>query len=223
MLSASASLGLGQGDDQPEALSDRCTARSNFACDLRGRVWLERLALGERRLLNLLITRIRQNHALEHATMHVLERSNPWLRLVGHSDWSGFVLYGKVDTQMLRRAVEEALDRLKAREDDLAVHPHCGTNLVAAALLACGAAYIVGRNSKSPLRRLASVVGAATTALVISRPLGLVLQRHVTTTSDLRGVWIEGVRHQADGPLVVHRVSVRYDREAKDRVLRLSR
>ena len=162
-----------------------------------------------------LITRIRQNHALEHATMHVLGRSNPSLGMVGHSDWNGFSLYAAVDTQTLQRAVGEALARLLANESHLAIHPRCGTNLTVVALLTGGAAYMVSRDSsRSPLRRLVTAVAATMAACLVARPLGLLLQRYVTTTGSLEGVHIETVRREVNGPLVVHRVSVRRDSEA---------
>ncbi|HUV93757.1 MAG TPA: DUF6391 domain-containing protein [Anaerolineae bacterium] len=162
-----------------------------------------------------LITRIRQNHALEHATMHVLGRSNPSLSMVGHSDWNGFSLYGAVDSQTLRGAVGEALDRLLANESHLAIHPHCGTNLAVVALLTGGASYVVGRSSgRSMLRRLVTLVAVTMAACFVARPLGLVLQRYVTTTGSLEGVHVETIRREVNGPLVVHRVSVRRDSEA---------
>lgn len=162
-----------------------------------------------------LITRIRQNHALEHATMHVLGRSNPSLGMVGHSDWNGFSLYGAVDTQTLQRAVGEALARLLANESHLAIHPRCGTNLTVVALLTGGAAYMVSRDSsRSPLRRLVTAVAATMAACLVARPLGLLLQRYVTTTGSLEGVHVETVRREVNGPLVVHRVSVGRDSEA---------
>jgi len=135
--------------------------------------------------------------------------------MAGHSDWNGFSLYGAVDTPTLLRAVGEALDRLQASEAHLAIHPRCGTNLAVVALLTGGAAYVVGRDSsRSPLRRLVTAVAATMAAFLVARPLGLVLQRYVTTTGTLEGVHVETVRREVNGPLVVHRVSVRRDSEA---------
>ncbi|MBM3187403.1 MAG: hypothetical protein FJZ90_01625, partial [Chloroflexi bacterium] len=86
--------------------------------------------------LQAITRRIRQNHALEHATMHLLARTQGPLRLVGRSDWRGFWLYGVVPTEAVRSAAHEALARLHAGEADMAVHARCGTNIVVAALLA---------------------------------------------------------------------------------------
>ena len=77
------------------------------------------------------VARVRRNHALEHATIHVLSQHDRTLRLVGRSSPSGFHIYGQVDTQVLASAVSEALVRLQSGEVELAVHPRCGTNLAA--------------------------------------------------------------------------------------------
>ena len=47
------------------------------------------------------ISRIRRNHGLEHATIHVLSEANPRRRLIGRSDYGGFWLLGEVSTEEL--------------------------------------------------------------------------------------------------------------------------
>ncbi len=68
------------------------------------------------------VVRVRRNHALEHATMHVLSQHQRTLRLMGRSSLSGFFIYGQVDTEALAAAASEALVRLQNGEVDLAVH-----------------------------------------------------------------------------------------------------
>src|SRR5215470_6979463 len=74
--------------------------------------------------------RIRQNHALEHATITILSGMVHDLRVSARSSSSGFIILGDVDLGLLRRALDEALRRLQAGEAELAIHPNCGTNLV---------------------------------------------------------------------------------------------
>jgi hypothetical protein len=83
-----------------------------------------------------LIRAVRQNHALEHATIHVLSWRNPQTRIVGRSTPSGFFVYGPLDTQEVASAASEALARLQQGEAHLALHPRCGTNLVVTSVLA---------------------------------------------------------------------------------------
>ena len=86
------------------------------------------------------ILRVRRNHGLEHATIHVLNGRN--YRLSGRSGESGFILVGDVPTAQVESAVAEALSRMKAGEHKLAVHPNCGTNLTATILLVTAAAFL---------------------------------------------------------------------------------
>ena len=152
---------------------------------------------------------IQRNHALEHATMHLLAQSGAPRRLVGRSDWSGFWLYGVVDTRDVLRAATEGLARLQRNETWLAVHPRCGTNIAVAALLSSGAVYTASlMPNKSRLGRLVRVALAVVGALLIARPFGLLIQRVVTTTTNLGGVHIKAIHRECRGNLVVHRVLV---------------
>src|SRR5512143_927816 len=83
-----------------------------------------------------IISRIRRNHGLEHATLHTLANRLPHTMLAGHSDTGGFWIIGDVSTDVLQAAVQEALTRLRAGESGLAVHPNCGTNIVTAGAMA---------------------------------------------------------------------------------------
>ena len=158
------------------------------------------------------IARTRQNHALEHATVHLLTRSNPSLRLVGRSDWRGLSLYGGVDTQEVLRAAIEGLARLKRGEGWLAMHPRCGTNIAVAALLGGGTAYTaITIPGRSRFQRAIGVILALVSALVVAQPLGMRVQRHLTTTTDMRGVRLRAIRRQLKGNLVVHRLVTSWD------------
>ena len=156
--------------------------------------------------------RIRRNHALEHATLHVLTREMPDLSLVGRSDGRGFLLYGEVDTVSLGPAVQEGYERLQDGEAALCVHPHCGTNLAVGVLLA-GAAFLLGilgsrreRWRRWPLTFL-GLAGAAT----LATPLGPEVQRRWTTNPDMEGVSIGEIRCLRRGRLPMHRVEVQHE------------
>jgi hypothetical protein len=82
------------------------------------------------------VAALRRNHALEHATMHILGQRQPYLNAVARTALDGFYVYGMVDTRALADTASEGLARLQAGETDLAVHPRCGTNLAVAGLLA---------------------------------------------------------------------------------------
>jgi hypothetical protein len=93
-------------------------------------------------MINSTINRIRRNHGLEHATIHILSEGHKRFSAQGNSDHRGFHLniYGDVTEEEVAAAVAEAHRRLRAGERHLAVHPNCGTVLVTTALLATLAA-----------------------------------------------------------------------------------
>ena len=156
-----------------------------------------------------LLTRIRQNHALEHATIHMLARRHPHPKIIARSDWSGFTIYGKLDTVVVASATSEALARLQSGEKNLAVHPRCGTNLVVGGLVAGAASSLtlMGKE-RSPLKRLGNFVAAATVGIFLAQPLGPIVQQYLTTSSDLMDVHITEIVREQRGKLIVHRVRV---------------
>jgi hypothetical protein len=131
--------------------------------------------------------RVRQNHALEHATITILNTYIPDLRVSARSTSRGFTIFGNVDLGLLRRSLNEALYRLQAGESELAIHPNCGTNLVVgASLLALGT--IVGMTATRTRTRMASAALSSVISIAAARPVGQLVQKYITTLPDLRGV-----------------------------------
>lgn len=131
--------------------------------------------------------RVRQNHALEHATITILSNYVPDLRVSARSTSRGFTVFGDVDLGQLRRALDEALRRLQAGEAELAIHPNCGTNLVVGiSLLTLGT--VLGMTSSRARTRVASAVLSSFAGVSAARPIGQIVQKYVTTLPDLRGV-----------------------------------
>lgn len=155
--------------------------------------------------------RLRSNHALEHATLHVLQQTGFTGRLGGISDAGGFWIYGEIPTETLLVAAQAACKRLAAGESGLAVHPNCGTNLAVGALAAGGLAWIGMRGSKGkPTRRMARLPMAALMGVIgyqITKPLGPKIQEQITTNADVSGIEIaEVLRHDLVHGIMVHRV-----------------
>jgi len=160
-------------------------------------------------LLNLpLILETRRNHALEHATLHVLAR-NYHSPMAGHSNPTGFFLLGEIQTEDVTAAATEAMARLNAGESGLAVHEGCGTNLVTAALLPATFAWAPLRGARSTRWRLFLIPLALAFAVFgyfLSKPLGPWLQKYITTEADLGAMQIVDVRLSRRG---VHRIITR--------------
>jgi hypothetical protein len=136
---------------------------------------------------------VRENHALEHATIVVLSKQYPEARLSGVSFASGFFVFGELPTEAVLPAAQQALARLRGGEPEMAIHERCGTNLAVAGMLTGLSAMTVARLRK-PYNTFNNVVLATTAALVLSRPLGLLVQRYVTTRTPGRTMRVRGVR-----------------------------
>ncbi|MDX2217179.1 MAG: DUF6391 domain-containing protein [Oculatellaceae cyanobacterium bins.114] len=132
---------------------------------------------------------LRQVHALEHATVWMLDESSSAQTAAasglmgGMSTDQGFYLYGAVDVTELHRAAHLALKRLTQGEWDLAVHPRCGTNLSVGMLLTAGLAVgITWLIPKGPIEQLAGLGIAAIAGAQLAPDLGAIVQQYVTTS-----------------------------------------
>lgn len=158
------------------------------------------------------ISRIRRNHGLEHATIHILARKTPQTPMAGHSDTGGFWLLGELDTDLIRTCAAEALLRMKNGEHKLAIHPNCGTNFVTAGMaggLAGAAAMFGARRWTDKVARLPLAVSLATLALIATQPFGFLLQEHVTTSGRPGTLEIVDVIPSRRGRFTAHRVLTR--------------
>jgi len=157
-----------------------------------------------------LISRIRRNHGLEHATIHLLSRRYPGRAFAGHSDSRGFWLWGNVGTEELAETVTEAMERLHNGEAGLAVHPNCGTNFVTYGVMAGIGAFIalLGANrTRDKLERLPLMALFATLGLIFAQPLGHRVQQQYTTSSDLGGLKVMKILRYQNKRMVYHRIT----------------
>jgi uncharacterized protein DUF6391 len=147
----------------------------------------------------------RRNHALEHATIHMLARKYADKNLAGHSNPTGFFLFGDMSTDDIRSAIEEAMSRLRAGERELAIHPGCGTNLATSMVLPMTLASVPFQGTRSNRRLLLIPVALmfAVFGYVLSKPLGPWLQRNVTTEADLGNLQVKEIIPIRKG---VHRI-----------------
>ncbi|MDP3184379.1 MAG: DUF6391 domain-containing protein [Anaerolineales bacterium] len=156
-----------------------------------------------------IISRIRRNHGLEHASLNILNQRFPERTLAGYSSPSGFFVLGDLATEDLREAVMQALTRLQTGERHLAIHPNCGTNYVAAGFFAGLLAWLGMAGAKSKrekVDRLPFVIALAMLGFIIGQPLGPKIQERITTSGDPEGMTIVDVFPVKFGRLTLHRV-----------------
>jgi hypothetical protein len=151
----------------------------------------------------------RRNHALEHATLKILARKYDDKTLAGHSNPTGFFIFGEIATDDIRNAIDEAMTRLRAGEHDLAIHPGCGTNLATSMVLPATFMFAPlqgARSRRGQLLLLPVALSFAAVGFLLSKPLGPWLQRHVTTEANLGNLQIADIQHVRKA---VHRITTK--------------
>jgi len=160
------------------------------------------------------VSRVRRNHALEHATLQILSEREGDTRLMGRSSVWGFMVYGDVDTRELLQAAQDGVRRLRAGQRSLAVHPNCGSNYAVAGVIAGLGSFLAlgGLNRDEDegllerLARLPLACAVGTLGVIASRPLGAAFQAHVTTEADVGDLQITKVTKSNRAGTTIHMV-----------------
>ena len=155
----------------------------------------------------------RRNHALEHATLKVLAERFKGVKMMGHSNPGGFLLFADLPTELVTDAVLEARKRLQAGESQLAIHPGCGTNIAASSLLAGSASSIIlmalsrGKPPKWWQILISTII--AVTVYILSKPLGPRLQEMITTDAEISDLDVKLVTSQKTRNGFFHQINTR--------------
>ena len=154
------------------------------------------------------INNTRRNHALEHATLKVLEEHYPGMKMAGVSNPKGFFLFADVPTEVVTDAVLKAQKRLGEGEAGLAIHSHCGTNLVTSSLLAAVSAWLLLYGSSGTRKpkwyNYIFAISFAIPIYIFSKPLGPKVQKLITTKADLGDLSVKLVESNGYGKSLVH-------------------
>ena len=155
----------------------------------------------------------KRNHGLEHATIALLLSPTVSGRpAAGYSIPLGFLVLGDIPTEQVEKLAHEALRRMQAGERGLAVSPFCGTNIVVGAGLATAASlagyHMAGGGSKGLSRAFSNTM----LAIVVSRPIGRIVQERCTTSADVGAMSILSVKRHRLGPVTMHWVATRFKR-----------
>jgi hypothetical protein len=128
------------------------------------------------------------------------------ISMAGHSNPTGFFIFGELRTEDIRAALNEAYSRLRSGESGLAIHPGCGTNLLATAFLPGTLAWLPFQSTRSTRWRLLLLpvaLALGVLGFILSKPAGTWMQRNITTEADLGNMRIIDVTFVRKG---VHRI-----------------
>ena len=136
---------------------------------------------------------LRRNHALEHATINVLEETYTGQQLSGLAQENGFVIYGNLNPALVKQAAQEGLTRLQNGEQELVVHDRCGSSLIVGNILAA-IIFLALLLQTGNLTILYVLVALLFSRLL--RPLvGRYVQQLLTTSAEVEGMIIKGLRY----------------------------
>ena len=142
------------------------------------------------------IAHIRKNHAMEHATIHLLTEALPHVSFGGWSFVKGFWILGKAELQDVQKAAEMAYARLNNGEKQLAVHPNCGTNVAVIGLCTAAAAMLTTLSTEedeSGMTKFSAFTTAGMIGALAGKPLGPKVQEKITTDADVRSLSIVSI------------------------------
>ena len=134
---------------------------------------------------------LRTNHALEHATINVIEEQYGCMNLAGLGQENGFIIQGPIDPYTVEKAARAGLVRLQGGERDLAIHRRCGTSMLAANLVS--SVLIVLLLWKIGYFGIFYIILALVLAQFLGPPLGRLFQKYLTTSPDVEGFEIVDV------------------------------
>ena len=135
---------------------------------------------------------LRKNHALEHATVNVLEEKYGYSNLSGLAEETGFYINGIISAADVESAAQEGLLRLQQGEKELVIHKQCGTSLTVANLVSAVIfiLLLLVTGSFSLLNMLFAIV----ISNFVGPQLGVWVQKKFTTSAQVANMEIDGVQ-----------------------------
>lgn len=131
---------------------------------------------------------LRKNHALEHATVNVLERKFGFKNLAGYAEDNGFYIIGADNIFLVEQAAREGLALMKSGKRELAIHDKCGTSIsmvnFLSAVLFLILIFATGHFS------IVNILLAILVANLVGPLLGKYVQRYFTTSTDVAEIEI---------------------------------
>ncbi|MDD3655944.1 MAG: DUF6391 domain-containing protein [Atribacterota bacterium] len=138
---------------------------------------------------------IRRNHAIEHATINVLEQlAGQQLNISGLSQENGFYIAGIQNAEMVEEAAIRGLNLLKQGSCHLAIHRRCGTDIAIANFITALIFFIL--LFTTGLFSILNIVIALLLSNLISPYLGEYVQKYFTTSCEVRNTEIVGLEYE---------------------------
>lgn len=137
---------------------------------------------------------LRKNHALEHATINVIEKEIGRKGVLsGYARENGFYVFGQIDPHIVFEASEIGREKLLNGEEDYAIHDRCGTSIGVASFLTIIIFIILIILSSS--LNLFLLILAILLGQILGPPLGKIVQKYFTVDTDVKDIRIVDVEY----------------------------
>ncbi|MBT9130256.1 MAG: hypothetical protein DDT40_00547 [candidate division WS2 bacterium] len=140
---------------------------------------------------------LRKNHAIEHATINVLEKHLASKAVFsGYAREDGFIIQGPVDILTLEVAARNALDRLKAGEKELAIHSSCGTGKAVGSFIS--GVIILGIFLFAGYFNIWTIILSFLISTFVGPIVGEMVQKIFTTIPEVKDMFIGSVENDVE-------------------------
>ncbi|MCX8094733.1 MAG: DUF6391 domain-containing protein [Caldisericia bacterium] len=137
---------------------------------------------------------LRINHALEHATINVIEKETGKKGILsGYARENGFYIFGSIDPNYLYEASERGREKLLSGETQYAIHERCGTSIGVASFLTIIIFILLIILTSS--FNLFLLFFAILLGQILGPPLGKFTQRYFTTDPDVKNIKIVNIEY----------------------------
>lgn len=126
---------------------------------------------------------LRKNHAMEHATINVLEKDYGYNNLAGYAVEEGYYIIGMNNIINVEQAARKGLMLMKNGRKNLAIHRRCGTSLTVANFLS--AIIFLGLLIFTGYFSILSMIIAIVISQLVGPFLGEIVQKKFTTTPEV--------------------------------------
>ena len=138
---------------------------------------------------------IRRNHAVEHATINVLEEvAGQRLNISGLSQEDGFYIAGIQNPEMVEEAAFRGLNLLRQGNCQMAIHRRCGTDVAIANFISALVFLIL--LFTTGMFSLLNMIIALLLSNLISPYLGELVQKYFTTSCQVGNMEIVGLEYE---------------------------
>jgi len=160
---------------------------------------------------------VRKNHAIEHATVSVLlAEGKKKSAVLGFAIPTGFIISSKSNKNEILSAARSGLKLIQSGDEEVSISQFCGTNIVVAAFISGVSTLLISRILGKKSKNILNMANGFILSSLFSKPIGRLVQKYVTTNSNVKNIKISKGRSIKLGSFYIHYVSTSYPNLSSD-------